>query len=271
MVEPSSVGWGIISGAGQLYKNREGVLAAWDWIARKFWRKTRIAVTGPAGVGKSVLRDALTERMGVEYRPPGQSEQVERHRRSVGKKRLEFIVLPGQDASPRMDGENELLEKPVDGLIYTACFGFTTIRADIAKRHLIAHGQSTLEAFREAQKQADLEHLDQTISYVRRMFARHAQPRWMIVAVTKFDLFSTESRAAEEYYSPAGTGPFVERMKSLHHRLGTDRFRWSAMPVCAHPEDFSWNNTKARSHFSLDERADSVRRFFTHVEHHCGQ
>ena len=275
MAEPISasvVGWGVVSGATQAYKNREGFLGAWDWFAKNFWRKTRIAVTGPAGVGKTVLCDALTERTNATYIPPGQSEQVEHRKRRLQKKRLEFIVLPGQNAQARIEGETSLLKKPVDGIIYASSFGFATVRDEVAKRKLIAEGQNTIEKFREAQNHVDLDHLEHTIGHVRTMFSMHSKPHWIIVAVTKLDLLSERDKhLAEEHYSPRGSGPFAAKMNSLLRRLGEDRFGWSVMPVCARREDFSWNDAVVPSHLSPDGSAESVQHFLTHVERRCAE
>ena len=272
MVDPGTLGWSTLSGAGLLYKNRIGIRTALAWLGRKILgRKIRIAVTGPAGVGKTVLVDALTPgRMDGRYKPPGQSDDVERRKQRVSKKRFEFIVLPGQDARKRVEGENDILEKPVDGIIYAVCSGFATFRDDVAKRQLVASGQDTLSAFREAQRRSDLDHLEHTTDYVRRMFVKHSKPTWMLVAVTKFDLLYAENAEVLDYYSPNGSSPFVDKMKALHGLLGADVFAWSSIPVVSHPEEFSWNGTQVQPQLSLADRAESVNHFFARVERHCG-
>ena len=85
--------------------------------------------------------------------------------------------------------------------------------------------------------------------------APSAVGRWVLVAVTKADLFLPHIEKIRALYSPAGDGPFVSALRQLQAQVGLDHFAWTALPVCGWPEDFHWHNEVVPSQVNVRQRA----------------
>ncbi|MHB1561915.1 MAG: hypothetical protein ACYC61_31080 [Isosphaeraceae bacterium] len=277
-VDPET--WGLlptaVAGAKAALENREKISGALEWIAAKLMGKKRaIAFTGRPGVGKSVLFDYLRHKADARgYKPPPPSESVETAKIKAPGIRVDLSVIPGDHSSPRREALLDLFnpKDPVHGVIHVVADGFTEIRGQYSPEVVAEMGKlATIEQFRNRQKRLELEDLDETCEAIRDAIRRSKEPSWMIVAVTKIDLYYSEMAAARNYYSPSGKGAFAKRLRRLQSQVGSDNFRWMAVPVCAELKDFTWNDQVVSS--ALDERArdEYIQDFSNTLERYCGR
>ena len=181
-------------------------------------------------------------------------------------------MVPGQEATPRYETLDRLFDAktPVDGIVHVVCNGFATVRNPFARETLARDtGLDTLEAYRSHQLGQELEDLDRTCELLRAASRKARKPAWMLVAVTKADLYEADLMAAQRYYSPHGQSEFAARIARLVAQLGSDNFRWSAAPVCASLEDFEWNAQTARSALAEPQRDQVLATFAEVLENYC--
>ena len=119
----------------------------------------------------------------------------------------------------------------------------------------------TIEQFRQHQLKKELADLNETCEIIRKSIHKHQKPKWLLIAVTKADLFYDKLDEAREYYSPNGKSKFAKRLKDLQTQVGTDNFRWETVPVCAWLKDFEWNNEKQPSVLKVEERDHFIANF----------
>jgi hypothetical protein len=65
------------------------------------------------------------------------------------------------------------------------------------------------------------------------MAVRRERPTWLVVAVTKADLFADDIDAAVHYYSPGSGSPFGDKLDELRALAGGARLSIDVLPVCA--------------------------------------
>ncbi|HEY6332687.1 MAG TPA: hypothetical protein VI756_25410 [Blastocatellia bacterium] len=261
--------------AKEAYKNREEIAGAWDKItALLFGKKKSIAFTGMAGVGKTVSFEHLTGKAYKQgYSPPPTSQAREGGKVSFQKKRIHITVIPGQDSPPRLEAVDEVFfgKKGVDGIIHVVSNGFVELRDPVAKQVLVDNGLDTSEKYRQHQLGEELRSLDSTCELVRQAIRRHRKPRWMLVAVSKADLFYETITTVRQFYSPFGQSRFSDRLKQLRAQVGADNFQWDAAPTCAWLEDFDWNGEKVHSILKPNERDHFLGAFAKLLETYCEQ
>jgi len=83
----------------------------------------------------------------------------------------------------------------------------------------------------------------------------------MLVAATKADLYPDEIKEAESYYSPDGNSEFVELLRAFTGQVGSDNFRWAALPVCTHLTKFEWNTDTVKSAVEQAQRDAMLLNF----------
>lgn len=263
----------LLPAAKEAYKSREEIASVWERIdATLFGRKKNIAFTGMAGVGKTVLFDHLSGKAYMPgYTPPPKSESAERGKIAAQKKRLRVSVIPGQPAFPRMEELDKLFrgKKAVDGVVHVAASGFIDLRNAAAESALVEAGVNTIAAFRKSQLQRELDDLNDTCEIIRQAIYKHRKPAWMLIAVTKADLYYGEVAEVERYYSPDGISKFIDRLKELQHQVGTDSFSWDALPVCSWLEDFHWNKQTQPSVLKPNQRDHYLAIFAKRLESYC--
>jgi hypothetical protein len=177
---------------------------------------------------------------------------------------MAISVLPGQDDSPRLQGLDEIFlgKHGVDGVIHVVSNGFIEERSAVARDSIIKESNlQTVEQFQQYQIKKELEDLDKTCEIIRQSIHKHQKPKWLLVAVTKVDLFYDKLGEVNEYYSPNGKSAFTNRLKELQIRVGTDNFRWETVPVCTWLKDFEWNNTTQPSVLKIEERDQLFANF----------
>jgi hypothetical protein len=178
-----------------------------------------IAVTGIAGGGKSVFYDALVQAIRSGDRDRTRSREIEKHRVRFGRgrwqQRAAVAVIPGQESQERESSLDETMRRDASphGLVYVTCWGHNRIWQRSDQREvtdqLTADGKPlTVEAVRQW-------HLDKELLDFRTLvdeiidgqLARRL--RWMIVAVSKVDLYWDRLDEARDYYLPGGPKTYL--------------------------------------------------------------
>ena len=272
MLEHSS--W-LIPVAKEAYKSRAQIAGTWERVVTRIkGKKMEIAVTGLSGAGKTVLLDHLTgAAFHRGYSPPGRSRSLEKGKMPAKGFRLGLNTIPGQDSPPRFAALSKVFEtkQPIDGVIYVVANGFVSLREHAAQEVLVKDiGVDTIEKLRQHFLEEELSDLEETLDYVRKSLRKSHKPTRMVIAVAKSDLFYDKITDAERYYSPTGSGPFVEKMQNFMNQVGSDNFDWEAVPVAAWLEDFEWGGEKLSSQFKPEQRDHFVGQFAEVLEKNCG-
>ena len=218
-----------------------GALAALSQAPERAARLLRnryptVAVTGMTGVGKTRLADRLSRRASTQAAAPGGPEvgsavMERRTRRDARMRGYRFRVVPGENAATRLGALDEVFhDEPVDGVLHVVAYGHATPRR--------AGGTSgTSDASREEQLAAELEDWSITAHRIASMAVRRERPTWLVVAVTKADLFADDVEEAVRYYSPGSGSPFGDRLDELRALAGGAKLSIDVLPVCSQGGD----------------------------------
>ncbi|MBC2931806.1 hypothetical protein [Nocardioides sp. zg-1228] len=200
-------------------------------------RYPTVAVTGMTGVGKTRLADRLSRRAsaesgGSEGGPEVGSAVMERRtRRNARLRGYRFRVVPGENAATRLGALDEVFhDEPVDGVLHVVAWGHATPRRT-------AGTTGAALATREEQLAAELDDWAITAHRIASMAVRRDRPTWLVVAVTKADLFPDDVDEAVRYYSPGSGSPFAERLDELRALAGGARLSIDVLPVCSQGGD----------------------------------
>ena len=200
-----------------------------------------VAVTGEAGSGKTVLYDALVQAIRTGDRDSTRSPASEKHRTVFrsGSRRAQasVVVVPGQaseerehDLSVTMDGTAS-----PHGIIHVVCWGHNRVWQ--------ASGQRAVEeALRAENPGIDQEavrhwHLRKEVEDFRDLCERIVERRgarrlrWMLIAVTKCDLYWDRIEAARDYYIPGGRGGESEFCALLRGLAAETSIGIAALPM----------------------------------------
>ncbi len=191
-------------------------------------RYPTVAVTGMTGVGKTALADRLSRRGATPGSGDVGSATMERRvRRGARLRGFRFRVVPGTNAATRLGALDEVFhDEPVDGVLHVVAWGHATPRRT-------AGTTGAAEAGREDQLAAELEDWTITSHRLASMAVRREQPTWLVIAVTKADLFPDQVEEAVDYYSPGSGSPFAERLDELRRLAGGAKLSVDVLPVCA--------------------------------------
>ncbi len=210
-----------------------GALAALSQAPERASRLLRhryptVAVTGMTGVGKTRLADRLSRRASAEGGHDVGSAVMERRTRRAARLRgYRFRVVPGENAATRLGALDEVFhDEPVDGVLHVVANGHATPR-----RTGGTSGAGV--ATREEQLAAELEDWSITAHRIASMAVRRERPTWLVVAVTKADLFADDVDAAVHYYSPGSGSPFGDKLDELRALAGGAKLSIDVLPVCA--------------------------------------
>ncbi|MDR7253441.1 hypothetical protein J2X46_002426 [Nocardioides sp. BE266] len=212
-----------------------GALAALSQAPERASRLLRhryptVAVTGMTGVGKTRLVDRLARRASTQAegaQDVGSAVMERRTRRDARMRGYRFRVVPGENAATRLGALDEVFhDEPVDGVLHVVAHGHATPRRT-------AGTTGTAVATREEQLAAELEDWSITAHRIAGMAVRRDRPTWLIIAVTKADLFADDVDAAVDYYSPGSGSPFGDKLDELRALAGGAKLSIDVLPVCS--------------------------------------
>jgi hypothetical protein len=204
-------------------------------------RYPTVAVTGMTGVGKTELVDHLSGRARRGTVPESGSAVMERRvRRDRRMRGYRFRVVPGENAATRLGALDEVFhDDPVDGVLHVVANGYATGRRP-------AGTTGAVEVAREQQLEAELEDWTVTAHRIASMAVRRSHPTWLIVVVTKVDLYADRVEDAVRYYSPLSGTPFGDRLDELRALAGGAKLSIDVLPACSHLEPSSAVTAKQR-------------------------
>ncbi|HEU5036161.1 MAG TPA: hypothetical protein VFT70_04095 [Nocardioides sp.] len=206
-----------------------GLAAAPERVGRLFrHRFPVVAVTGMTGIGKSQLVDRLTKRSsGDGAADVGSAVMERRTRRSARARGFRFRVVPGDNAATRLSALDEVFhDEPVDGVVHVVAYGHATPR-----RTAGTTGPAT--ATREDLLAAELEDWTITAHRIASLAVRRDRPIWLVIAVTKTDLYPDEVDEAVRYYSPGSGTPFGDKVDALRALAGGAKLSIDVLPVAS--------------------------------------
>ena len=124
-----------------------------------------------------------------------------------------FRVVPGDNAATRLGALDEVFhDDPVDGVLHVVAWGHAT-----ARRTAGTSGEAV--ATREELLAAELEDWTITAHRIASMALRRDKPVWLVIVVTKADLFPDRIEEAVTYYSPGSGSAFGKKIDELEGRL----------------------------------------------------
>ena len=266
--------------AGAAYENKGPIKNLWDQLILTLQgRKSTIIFTGLTGVGKTVLLDRLAGKAYNEgYSPPGRSKRIEKTIKRIQKDktnddykiRLVYKVIPGQQSQVRQEALDEVFsgKTNITGIVHVVSGGLPTIREGVVLQELKERGITDLATFRHYQLQEELSDLDETCKAIERYVIASRQQVWMIIVLTKIDLFIYTLEQELSFYVEASS-PFVERLRLLQTRIGSLYFDWEIASVSSLLEDFNYNNEKIESLLKSSQQAEYLRAFLKKILDRC--
>jgi len=270
----------LIEAAKSIQDNKGFVAESWGALMTKLvGKKSTIIFTGLPGAGKTTLLDKISGKTELpDYKPPGRSVKIEKGLKKVPvntirdepKKRLAYVVIPGQESSVRQRAFEELFkgDEDVAGVVHVVSGGLPTLRERVAIQVMAEQGVDTIEKFRKFQVANELDDLDSVCDALERYMTISRKPLWLILVVNKADLFAATINHEIDGYIKA-TSPFAERLRLLQNRVGSLYFDWDIAPVSAYLEDFTFQNQTVESTLKPLQQQQYVKAFVEKLIERC--
>lgn len=239
----------VIPAVDAAFNHEDDIVEAWRSIKEKVvGRKVGIAVTGHSGAGKSVLMDFLTGK-GFEqgYNPPPESTLLEKAKRKSGKVgrriRMGLSVVPGSDSPIRYQSLDEIFDpyEGPGGVIHVLSNGYVSLRSDMAQD--VLQGKfPTIDDYIVAQLASELEDMKTILDKIRTCVRRGDNPKWLVLAVTKSDLFADRMPEVSKYYI-GDDSAFSKTLRAYTSQIGTDRLAVKILPISCVLEPFTYGTS----------------------------
>jgi hypothetical protein len=225
-------------------------------------RNYPIVFAGVSGAGKSVLADYLSGRVrDRQYQLPRRSEKAVKETCKTKDGRLGIVVWPGQDSPARAKAINDTLGATrVVGLVYVVSYGLTYLWQPAVASAWANGGIGTIKQYQERQRDEELKAFREVSTYVKLLQAKD-KLSWIIVAVTKADIWWPEVSECYKYYEGDAQSPFVDAATDLIRHVGSQRLRFRVMPVSTSLEPFVFGTKRQPMSLGERERNGLVNEF----------
>jgi hypothetical protein len=150
-----------------------------------------------------------------------------RTRRGGNLRGFRFRVVPGENAATRLGALDEVFhDDAVDGVLHVVANGLATGRR-------VAGTTGAAAVTRDEQLARELEDWTITAHRIASMAVRRPHPTWLIVVVTKVDLYPDAIDEVVRSYSPGSGTPFGNRLDELRSLAGAAKLAVDVLPVCS--------------------------------------